>query len=475
MRDNSQYEELDQRIVEVMEGHAGQECVFPLCDAISDVLRQHHDPLAEIPLHERMRLREEEESLKRKAAEHERQEREKLEQEAKLREERERIERYKEKRAAAERVKHGGRLEFLPEEEEILLPEAAASGWPTPAKAPKAPKAPRAAAKGSPKSMAPSPAPALPSPRLDAADEKEKGGRYATDFEEIRFIGKGGFGAVTKVRHRVDRNLYAIKRIELAGAGSDRERILQECVTLPQLTHMNIVRYYQAWIEVEQVQQPAPAAKEGRKPGRKRAVQAVKNVAQAVRNGQPDGDDWLSHRGGGACGGACGAAGCACQEGGICGTSTLTREFLYIQMEYCDGTTLREVINSGKLQEDEALVWKLFRQILDALAYIHGKGLIHRDLKPVNIFLSREDGGHTKLGDFGLTTYAVGAPGSPKRGPAPAPGQGPGPAEAQAHDAISTGVGAALGRSTGGERATRVSRSFPSSATNTSSQSCKQF
>ena len=35
-------------------------------------------------------------------------------------------------------------------------------------------------------------------------------------------------------------------------------------------------------------------------------------------------------------------------------------------------------------------VWRLFRQILEALSYIHGRNVIHRDIKPANIFLDAE-------------------------------------------------------------------------------------
>ena len=47
-----------------------------------------------------------------------------------------------------------------------------------------------------------------------------------------------------------------------------------------------------------------------------------------------------------------------------------------------------------------------YDQILDAVVYIHRRGLLHRDLKPSNIFFSQEDGG-IKVGDFGLVAGNV--------------------------------------------------------------------
>lgn len=39
--------------------------------------------------------------------------------------------------------------------------------------------------------------------------------RYRTDFEEVEFLGKGGFGEVVKARNRLDGRSYAISKVEL--------------------------------------------------------------------------------------------------------------------------------------------------------------------------------------------------------------------------------------------------------------------
>lgn len=110
-------------------------------------------------------------------------------------------------------------------------------------------------------------------------------------------------------------------------------------------------------------------------------------------------------------------------------SSTPSLQSMYIQMEYCEKSTLRTAIDS-ELFRDKTRIWRLFREIVEGLAYIHQQGIIHRDLKviifinskvlekktnlptlwvflchnlkPVNIFLDSED--HVKIGDFGLAT-----------------------------------------------------------------------
>lgn len=75
--------------------------------------------------------------------------------------------------------------------------------------------------------------------------------------------------------------------------------------------------------------------------------------------------------------------------------------YLYIQMDFCE-RTLRHVIQEGHLFKDPKIAWKLFGQILNTVAYIHSKGIVHCDLKPTNIFLDKDN--NIKIGDFGLAT-----------------------------------------------------------------------
>lgn len=57
------------------------------------------------------------------------------------------------------------------------------------------------------------------------------------------------------------------------------------------------------------------------------------------------------------------------------GTVAPPMRMMYIQMEYCEKKTLRDVIDEG-IDEDEA--WRYLRQILEGLIHIHGQRMIHR-------------------------------------------------------------------------------------------------
>ena len=71
---------------------------------------------------------------------------------------------------------------------------------------------------------------------------------------------------------------------------------------------------------------------------------------------------------------------------------------LYYTMPYVEGESLRARLQrEGELPVSDAV--RILRELVDALVYAHGQGLIHRDIKPDNVLLSH---GHAVVTDFGI-------------------------------------------------------------------------
>ncbi|OXB80280.1 UNVERIFIED_CONTAM: hypothetical protein H355_013678 [Colinus virginianus] len=163
--------------------------------------------------------------------------------------------------------------------------------------------------------------------------------RFCREYKNIEPIGKGGFGNVFKATSKIDEKTYAVKRVELSN-----RNVIREVKGLAQLEHENIVRYYCSWEGTDHMTYPDSSKNSG-----------------------------------------------------------ITVPCLFIQMELCEQGPLEKWIdNNREGQNYHQMALDKFLQILKGVEYIHSKQLIHRDLKPQNIFLSCE--GKIKIGDFGLVT-----------------------------------------------------------------------
>ena len=86
------------------------------------------------------------------------------------------------------------------------------------------------------------------------------------------------------------------------------------------------------------------------------------------------------------------------------GLSDLLQQYalvLYIQMAYCGRTTLENYLKDPARVVRERELLDVCVQLCHALTYIHGKNVIHRDVKPANIFYGEDK--VVRLGDFGLS------------------------------------------------------------------------
>ncbi len=84
-------------------------------------------------------------------------------------------------------------------------------------------------------------------------------------------------------------------------------------------------------------------------------------------------------------------------------------EFVFFAMAYVDGETLTErVRRRGPMPPSEAA--RVLRDVAWALAYAHGQGVIHRDVKPDNILLEQATG-RVLVADFGIAGVVAGAGG----------------------------------------------------------------
>lgn len=267
--------------------------------------------------------------------------------------------------------------------------------------------------------------------------------RYAQDFEESAFLGKGAFGEVIKARNRLDGRFYAIKKIRHT---EDRlTSILNEVMLLARLNHQYVVRYYAAWVEknyghdesaFESTDDEGFSDDEseedsitsfnkqkglgsfdftGSNMGSSRVSLSRPNMSKShtldfisnslqggpqIEFGFSSGDEDENFDNDVEDDGSFSADEDISSDRITFSKPPKTISTLFIQMEYCENHSLSDIIKGGILFNYKDEYFRLFREILEALNHIHAQGIIHRDLKPSNIYI--DESRNIKVGDFGL-------------------------------------------------------------------------
>lgn len=239
---------------------------------------------------------------------------------------------------------------------------------------------------------------------------------YKDMFTSQEHLATGGFGEVVKAKNKLDHKYYAIKKIPLVD--TDIKKILQtlrEVQIFSDLDHANIVRYHSSWLEHGSLGIPEKVKEEGSfvsnsHEGESHSKQVLKMgqsgkfgfnlsllhdqlLAKQTSVEESDGKQLM-----------------IIAKSNHCKVKLL-KMTLYIQMELCNNT-LRSWLyeRNSKLKNtievDTCMNNNIFYQMMSAVEYIHNHGLMHRDVKPENVFLRhRASDLIVKVGDFGLARY----------------------------------------------------------------------
>ncbi|CEO98564.1 Protein kinase domain-containing protein [Plasmodiophora brassicae] len=171
-------------------------------------------------------------------------------------------------------------------------------------------------------------------------------------FDESRVIAMSKYTLVSTVNHPIDRVTYVIKSVLLPSQGSSRQEALDEPAIMASLpVHANIVRYHASWVEPTD------------------AVATIKELVSKSSKAQTK-------------------------------TGLTRSDALFIQMELCNGGTLKEYLERRMDPIDFRESLLTFKQILTGVQQLHHDDVLHLDLKPSNIY---RKGDQFKIGDFGLS------------------------------------------------------------------------
>ncbi|KAL3317417.1 hypothetical protein Ciccas_003923 [Cichlidogyrus casuarinus] len=232
---------------------------------------------------------------------------------------------------------------------------------------------------------------------------------YDSEFQHLRLLGRGGFGFVFEVINRLDGCRYAIKRIRLQNTPYEKVKFMREVKLWARLDHPGIVRYHRAWVESppahwqEQRDKSLRLDEQDELFDEESYDTTTENPGFSIEGTSSRQSNWKISSNSFDLPKAF-TDNVESLEFSL-NSSDSPFCYLYIQMQLCSPTTLRdwlEAKSTAELRPIRTDLYSMFHQIVEAVNYLHNKSLMHRDLKPSNILFDTE--GRIKLADFGLVT-----------------------------------------------------------------------
>ncbi|KAI0037215.1 kinase-like domain-containing protein, partial [Vararia minispora EC-137] len=229
-------------------------------------------------------------------------------------------------------------------------------------------------------------------------------GYFKTFFVEEARLGMGANGSVYLCQHVLNGNplgRFAIKKIAVGQSSAYLLQILREVRLLESLHHPNIVTYHHAWLENAQFSSFGPP------------VPTLHVLMQWAEGGSLD--DYIEMRLGHSSNGDAPSA----TDGPLDTRSGRIRAFRALQRAAPEekarlrtrlGLSERERVRTAVHLFSAEEVLGLFRGIVDGLAFLHDKSILHLDLKPANVLLTWDERGlvpRAMLSDFGTSRDMV--------------------------------------------------------------------